>query len=150
MTTETLPLNLLKANAELQLRLTRLLQESSHQWLDSVKEASSQGIAETSAEIEGVLRSANWQALVSLPTEAFWRQFQGRVAHVQTFQQVAIKNQAAFTSGLQQAIESWHKAVSSALGSDNSASPFADVFKQWNALWSQTTEATQRKAPKGD
>ena len=27
---------------------------------------------------------------------------------------------------------------------------FADVFKQWNALWSQTTEATQRKAPKGD
>ena len=49
MTTETLPLNLLKANAELQLRLTRLLQESSHQWLDSVKEASSQGIAETSA-----------------------------------------------------------------------------------------------------
>lgn len=50
MTTETLPLNLLKANAELQLRLTRLLQESSHQWLDSVKEASSQGIAETSAD----------------------------------------------------------------------------------------------------
>ena len=75
MTTETLPLNLLKANAELQLRLTRLLQESSHQWLDSVKEASSQGIAETSAEIEGVLRSANWQALASLPPEAFWRQF---------------------------------------------------------------------------
>ncbi len=92
----------------------------------------------------------NWQALASLPTEAFWRQFQGRVALVQTFQQVAIKNQAAFTSGLHQAIESWHKAVSSALGSDNSASPFADVFKQWNALWSQTTEATQRKAPKGD
>lgn len=66
---------------------------------------------------------------------------------MQTFQQVAIKNQAAFTSGLHQAIESWHKAVSSALGSDT---PFADVFKQWNALWSQTTEATQRKAPKGD
>ena len=80
MTTETLPLNLLKANAELQLRLTRLLQESSHQWLDSVKEASSQGIAETSAEIEGVLRSANWQALASLPPEAFWRQFQAQTS----------------------------------------------------------------------
>ena len=36
MTTDALPLSLYKANIELQLRITRLLQDSGQQWLEVV------------------------------------------------------------------------------------------------------------------
>ena len=73
MTDKTISLDLYKANAALQLRLTRLLQESGHHWLQSMQQTSAEGLAETSAKIEGLLQSASWQTLATLPTESFWR-----------------------------------------------------------------------------
>lgn len=82
MSIEALPLNLYKANTELQLRLTRLLQESGHRWLEATQQASSENISETTAEIEGLLRSANWQSLTTLPAESFWRLFSSRASPI--------------------------------------------------------------------
>lgn len=149
MSTDTLPLNLYKANIELQLRISRLLQESGHQWLETVQSSSKENIAETTAEIEGLLRSSDWQSLATLPSESFWRLFQQRTGDVQLFNQIAIKNQAAFTSGLQQALENWQKAVVSTVGSANAAQPLQDIFKQWGATWASATGKTQDKAGKG-
>ena len=41
-----LPIHLYKANAELQLQITRLLQESSHHWLEVMQQLSAGGVLE--------------------------------------------------------------------------------------------------------
>ena len=51
MSNETIPLNLFKANVELQLRLQRLMQENGQQWLENATRAGSESIAESCAEI---------------------------------------------------------------------------------------------------
>ncbi len=55
MSNETIPLNLFKANLELQLRLQRLVQEDGQQWLENATRAGKDGIAESGAEIENLL-----------------------------------------------------------------------------------------------
>jgi len=149
MITDTLPLNLYKANTELQLRITRLLQEAGHQWLESVQQASTESIAETTAEIEGLLRSANWQSLATFPSESFWRLFQHRTGDVQLVNQIAIKNQAAFTTGLQQALENWQKSVVATIGNADAAQPLQDIMKQWGAAWKAAGGAKPDKTAKG-
>lgn len=137
MSIEALPLELYKANIELQLRITRLLQEGGHNWLESAQKSSAEGIAETTAEIESLLSSASWQSLATLPSETFWRMFQHRVNDTQAINQLAIKNQATFTTGLQQALESWQKSVASVVGGSQTSQPILDLFKQWGAPWTQ-------------
>lgn len=149
MSTETLSLDLYKANVELQLRIIRLLQETGHQWLEAVQRASTDNIAETGAEIESLLRTANWQSLGTLPGESFWRLFQQRTGDVQLVNQIAVKNQAALTGGLQQALESWQKSVGSVVGTANVARPLQDIFGQWGANWAQTLQPRQENSSKG-
>lgn len=149
MSFETIPLSSYKANVELQLRLSRLLQESGHRWLDSVQQSSSESIAETTAQIEGLLRSENWQALATLPAETFWRLFQSRMSDAQTLNQIAVQNQAAFTTGLQQALESWQSAATQTLSTSGSTLPLQDIFKQWGALFTPPGSGAQGKSSKG-
>jgi hypothetical protein len=149
MSTETFSLDLYKANVELQLRLTRLLQESSHQWLEAVKSASAENIAEITAEIERLLHTANWQSLITLPSASFWRLFQQRTGDTQLVNQIALKNQAVFTGGLQQALESWQKSVTSAVGGADAGLPLQDIFKQREAVWHNATQPKQDKNAKG-
>lgn len=59
MSNETIPLNLFKANVELQLRLQRLMQENGQQWLENATRAGSESIAESGAEIESLLKAQN-------------------------------------------------------------------------------------------
>jgi len=149
MSTETLPLDLYKANVELQLRITRLLQEGAHRWLESIQKSSAEGVAETTAEIDGLLGSANWQSIATLPAETFWRAFQHRVNDGQAINQLAIKNQAAFTAGLQQALESWQKAMIGVLGGSQSTQPLLQAFGQWGSAWAQPAGAVNGKTRKG-
>lgn len=147
MSTEALPLDLFKANLELHLRITRLAQENSQRWLEVASRAGNDGVAESSAEIENLLKAENWQALAALPTQAFWRQFQQRVGDTQTLVQAAVSNQTAFTQGLQQAVQEWQKAVNTAAGSADAIAPLQDLFKQWGAAW--TTATDKEAAAKG-
>lgn len=139
MSIETLSLDLFKANAELQLRLTRLLQESGQQWLDAVQRSSTDDIAETTAEIEGVLRADTWQSLATLPAESFWRAFQDRASDVQQVNKIAVQNQTAFTTGLQQALQTWQasvgKAVDQTVAGAGKSDPLQDMLKQWGDTW---------------
>ena len=134
MSNETIPLDLFKANLELQQRLRRLMQENVQQWLESGTRASSESIAESSAEIEILLKAKNWQELTTLPAQSFWHQFQHQVGGAQALTQDAIKNQTAFTQGLQQAIQGWHKSVTQAVGQGDAVLPFQDIFKQWGVV----------------
>lgn len=63
-----LPIHLYKANAELQLQITRLLQESSHHWLEAMQQLSAGGVLETTSRIQGLQQAADWQALATLPS----------------------------------------------------------------------------------
>ena len=115
MSCKTVPLDLYKANAALQLRLTRLLQENGHRWLHSLQQVSADGVAETSAEIEELLKSANWQTLATLPSESLRRLFQLRANDAGAMRQVALENQAAFVAGLQQALQAWQDEIAAAM-----------------------------------
>ena len=82
-------------------QMMKALQENGQQWLENATRAGKDGIAESGAEIENLLKAKNWQELATLPAQAFWRQFQYHVGGAQALTQVAIKNQTTFTQGLQ-------------------------------------------------
>jgi hypothetical protein len=130
-----LPLSLYKANTELQLQITRLLQEASHRWLEAAHELSTEGIAETTAQIQGLLGSGDWQAATTLPAETFWRLLQGRLTDAQSVNQVAMKSQAAFADGVRQALAHWQGAVGAAFGVDADHAAFARLYQQWVQPW---------------
>ena len=144
MSNETIPLNLFKANVELQLRLQRLMQENGQQWLENATRA---GSVASSCQFWALSRlsiSAPDSAMLSLPAQAFWRQFQYHVGGAQALTQVAIKNQTTFTQGLQIAIQDWQKSVTQAVGQGDAVLPFQDIFKQWGAVWAS---AQDKEAP---
>ncbi|KAB2758343.1 MULTISPECIES: phasin family protein [Brucella/Ochrobactrum group] len=149
MTVDTVPLKLHKANLELQIQINRLMQEGGKRWLEVASQASNEGITEALAEIEALRKAENWQTLATLPGESFWRVLQQRVGDTQELSQAAIKNQTAFASGLQEAIEGWQKAVSEAVGNVSSAQPIQDIFKQWTSVWSVPGAKAQEKTGKG-
>lgn len=135
MSTEAISLNLYKANAELQLRITQLLQQSASQWLETLRRANAENIGELTTEIEGLQQTATWQSLATLPAESFWRLFRQRTGDAQFANQIAIRNQAEFTTGLQQAIGHWQKAVATAIGDASAAQPLQDILRQWPGGW---------------
>lgn len=135
MSEENLPLKLYKANMQLHLELTRLLQEGTHRWLEAAHERGSRRIDQTKADMEGLMDSANWQSVAMLPAETFWRLHQHQVNTLQGNNRLVIKNQAAFITGLQQAISGWQKSVNEAMGSGTDAQPMLDVMKQWTTTW---------------
>ena len=140
MSNETIPLNLFKANLELQLRLQRLVQENGQQWLENATRAGKDGIAESGAEIESLLKAQNWQELATLPAEAFWRQLQQRFGDSQAAAQIAITAQTGFAHGLQEAVQAWQQQTAGVLGEVAPAalsggdSPWANLFKPWQQL----------------
>lgn len=130
-----LPIHLYKANAELQLQITRVLQESGHHWFEAMQQLSAGGMLETTSRIQGLQQAADWQALAALPSEVFWRLCQGRVGDAQAVGQAAAKSQAAFADGLRQALATWQASVSEALGASGDTASFVQLWTQpWTAL----------------
>lgn len=145
MTTETLPLDLYKANVALQLSISRLLQQSGHEWLEAVQRTSSENLSETNAKIEGLLQAANWQSLVTLPGASLWRLIEQRTGDAQFVSQIALKNQAAFATGLQQALQQWQESIVAIMNSSSATQPH-EVFRQWCAVWGDAASAAQNDA----
>ena len=136
----TLPLDLYKANLELQVRIGKLFQEGGKQWLDYGYRLASDVIAESDAEIAQLLQSEDWQKLATLPAEAFWRQLQQRLGDSQAAAQIAITAQTGFAHGLQEAVQAWQQQTAGVLGEVAPAalsggdSPWANLFKPWQQL----------------
>lgn len=143
-----LPIQLYKANAELQLQITRLLQESGHRWLEAMQQLSAGGVQETTARIQGLQQAADWQALAPLPSEVFRRLYQGRVGDAQAIAQTATKDQAAFADGLRQALTTWQGFVSEAFGASGDAASFAQLFQPLTQPWFAPAATPQSKAEK--
>lgn len=134
------PIHLYKANAQLQLQITRLLQESGQQWLEAMQQISAGGVLETTSRIHGLQQAADWQALATLPVEVFQRLFQGRVGDAQAVANAAAKSQAVFADGLRQALVTWQESVSATFGASGDTASFAQLFQPWTA---------QNSAPQG-
>lgn len=145
--TNELPLNLYKANTELQLQITRLLQEASHRWLEAAHQLSAEGILETTTQIQGLLNIADWQAATTLPAEVFWRLLEGRLTDAQSVNQVAMKSQAAFADGVREALAHWQEAVGAAFGSEADHAGFPQLYQQWTQPWA-APQAPRGKAHK--
>lgn len=143
-----LPIHLCKANAELQLQITRLLQESNQQWLDALKQLGSGSMQETAFRIDNLHQAADWQSLGLLPSEAFWRLFQGRLADTQAINQVAMKNQVAFSEGLRQALSAWQNAVSESVGDTAGSASMAQLSQQWMQPGLETSPTSKDKVKK--
>ena len=143
-----LPLQLYKANAELQLQITRLLQESGHQWLEAMQELSAGSVLETASRIQGLQQAADWQTLGSLPFEVFQRLSKGRMDDAQAVGQAAAKSQAAFADGLRKALGTWQESVSDTFGGSGETASLAQFYQQWAPPWTAPSETPQRKAKK--
>ena len=72
MSNETIPLNLFKANLELQLRIQRLMQENGQQWLENATRAGKDGITESGTEIESLLKAKNWTTTPTSRASSVW------------------------------------------------------------------------------
>ncbi|KAF1687365.1 hypothetical protein B1992_05165 [Pseudoxanthomonas broegbernensis] len=133
-----LPLALYQANLELQARIGRLIQESSRHWLDFGQRLAG-GMAGPEPGLQAMLRSQDWQALASLPAEAFWRQLQPRPDDHVAIAQIAVAAQTAFSRGLQDAVQDWQRRTVGALDDAGLTAAVSDpaweaLFRSWRAL----------------
>lgn len=150
MSNNALPLDLFKANLELQLHIARLLQESGQRWLAAASSSGRENLAEAGAGIEVLFKTQDWQALSALSSQAFLRQFQRRMESTQVASRFALGEQAAFAEGLQRAVQDWQKAVAETVG-QASAVPqsFRDMFGPWGAVWASASASGGKSAGGG-
>ena len=135
------PIHLYQAHVELQLQITRLLQECGQQWFDAMRKVGAESTQETAKRIQGVHQVTDWKQLGALPSEDFWRAYQGHVGDVQTFTHAAAQSQALLVQGLGQALVNWQRTVSGALGADSSHA----AVQPWLQFWQGTAAAPQRE-----
>ncbi len=139
------PSEIYKANVELQQRAIELLQESGRNWVVAVQQFGKGGLSDPTAQIGDRLRTADWQSLTTLSSEAFWPAFRSRLNDVQAANQIALRNQISFATGLQQALRNWHETVFEAFGTALEA---GDLFTHWGAPWPQAVTTDASKAEK--
>lgn len=148
-----LPLSLYKANLELQVKIAKLIQESGREWLDFGYRLINDGIAESNAEVDELLKTGDWEKLAALPAESFWRQVQQRFGDSQAAAQIAVGAQTAFASGLQDALKAWQKETAEALGDNPLAgslgdSAWADLLRPWEQLLPAASSDGRHRAKK--
>jgi hypothetical protein len=135
-----LPLALYRANSELQSRLAELVQDSALMWLEFGQRMINEGLVDGSSDVQEMLRTQDWQKLLSLPADAFWRQLQQRFGDHQAAAEIALAAQAGFAQGVQEALQAWQRDTVAALDEAGlaSAAPafdpaWANVFEGWDA-----------------
>ena len=128
-----LPLALHQANMDLQARLAELAQAGGQHWLEFGQRLVSDGIVESAAGFQDILRTQDWQRLASLPADAFWRQLQQRFGDQQAATQLAVAAQASFARGLQEALQEWQHDTVAALDQAGLSVPALDP--SWQALF---------------
>jgi hypothetical protein len=140
MTTQSdLALNLYKTNSELQLRISKLVMENWKKWLELSTRAVDDGIAESQARVEQLLKAQDWAALSTLPAETFWHMLQQRMGDSNLTNHIAVNVQTHFAKGLQEAIQVWQQDTARAMGSVGDlgavSQPWNDMMEQWGHMW---------------
>lgn len=134
-----LPLSLYKANAEFQLRVNKLVMENWKKWLELSSRTVDDGIAQSQARVEQLIKAQDWASLATLPADNFWRQLQMHVGDAHVTNQIAANVQAHFAQGLQEALLTWQKDTARALnsaGEKGLAGPWEDLIAQWGRFGS--------------
>ena len=107
----SLPQDLYKINLNLQGQITKLIQENATNWFQQTQNISSKEINNSKSQVESLLQNVNWSNVLVLPPEVFQKVVQTHWANVDEISQVALKNQADFVQGLQDALLAWQKNV---------------------------------------
>jgi hypothetical protein len=134
------PLDMVKAGLELNVRIAKLMHESTQRWLDLTQRMGCEDIEECQEELRNLWQTDNWQRLAVLPGEAFWRQLQKRFTGNQSAIEIGIEVQADFNEGLRKALCEWQDAANgvqphAALKSEACELPFTEFFKGWFPMW---------------
>ena len=133
------PMALAQANYELQARITELAQSGGQYWYDLVQRLVNDGVVEGGAELQEILHTQDWQRLLALPADAFWRQLQQRFGDQQATTQIAVAAQASFARGVQDALGVWQRDTIAALDQADLGTPaldpsWAGLFAGWETL----------------
>lgn len=148
-----LPLRLIRANLELQLRIAALIQDNGRQWTELAGRAVGDGRVEHDAELRDLLRTNDWPALAALPANAFWRQMQQRIGDGQELARIAVGAQNTFASGLVDALQAWQRETADALAAGGTAATGDDAWRAWLEPWERWLSApeppAERRKPKG-
>ncbi|MFA5521948.1 MAG: hypothetical protein WCY98_07875 [Castellaniella sp.] len=131
-----LPLDLYKANLELQLSLGKLLQEHGAQWLQRGQQLADESAAGMHAELGELLAAEDWQALATESASSFWRHMQRHIGDNQVLAQMLVEAQTQLAQGLQDAMRAWQQQTAQALAglapaSAQDIAAWGNVFKPW-------------------
>lgn len=132
-----LPLALYKVNLRLHFSISQLARQGSLEWLNYGSRVIGDGIDQSNAQVEALLKAEDWQKLATLWVESFWRQAERRFGDGQASTQAVVNAQGAFTKGVQETLQAWQKETAEALGSPVSSSipgAWSDLFKAWEKL----------------
>lgn len=137
------PIEVLNANLALQARLMKLVQENGQRWLGFGRDLAAKATVAANKEVADALRTGDWQKLASMPVEAFWAPLQRQFNTSRELAESAAAAQTAFVQGLQDALRTWQKDVTRALGADSSARPLGgpawiDLLSPWQQWLSDT------------
>ena len=135
----TFPLALSQANAQLLARIAELARTGGQQWYELDQSLVNDGLVEGGADIQGILRTQDWQRLLSLPADAGLRQLQQRFGDPQAATQIVVAAQASFARGLQDALAAWQRDTLAALDQAGLATPalgpeWSHLFAGWEAV----------------
>lgn len=144
--TRNLPFTLHKLNLELQVKLLRLLQENSQQWLDYSHRLLHDSISESDAAMQSLLDADDWRKLADLPNDAFWQKVQRRLSDSQAAMQALLKTQASFSTGAQQAMQAWQKDLTQILGAITQGQPQNPSGQNALQAWLQPWQWLQNPA----
>ena len=147
-----LPLKLIRANLELQLRIAALIQDHGRQWTELAGRTVGDGRVEHEAELRELLGTNDWQALAALPANAFWRQMQQRIGDGQELARIAVGAQTAFAGGLIDALQAWQRETADALASGGTAAAggaWRAWLEPWERLLSESGPAASGRKTRG-
>ncbi len=141
-----LPMALAQANHELQARIAELTQSGGQHWYELVQRLVNDGIVEGGTGMPGLLQAQDWQQLLSMPADAYWRQLQQHFGGKQPIAQIAVAAQASFALGVQDALAAWQRDTIAALDDAGLATPALDpswssLFAGWEAALPDTAFA---------
>jgi hypothetical protein len=130
-----LPIQLYKANAELQLQITRLLQESGHHWLEAMQQLSAGGVLETTSRIQNLQQAADWQALATLPIRGVLAPVPGPYGRCPSGRPGCCQEPGGIRRWPARGADAWQASVSEAFGASGDTASFAQLCQQWTQPW---------------
>ncbi|MEO7200314.1 MAG: hypothetical protein ABIY56_08870 [Dokdonella sp.] len=127
----SLPLALYKANLELAMHISELMQESRQRWLTLETDGAGSAVDEARHSAEVATGTTDWNAVMSLPGETFFQTLRQGVGGYQALLETAIGNQTEFSGGLRGAFTVWREQCARALDENGGTLPFASSFDEF-------------------